>query len=136
MFSALCISASLSITSSTAKGRSAGKMIAAKGGAEHAVLRLYMRGDNDTRNREPISHALCNRVYVCVYTCIVVRKELAGSAIATLHTVCNIYRPMFVAVGAYGLQKFFACHVDAAYALYAFCNYSRDFAAVLFEIIL
>src|SRR5258706_558838 len=64
-------------------------MVASKSSSKHAIFGFQKRGNQNSGNGEPVSHALSHTVNICVYTRMIGGEKFTRSAISTLHFIRN-----------------------------------------------
>ena len=94
-------------------------MVAAKGGAQHAVRSFYFGRDKYCSHGEPIANAFGTSNDVGANVEMLVSKELTRTAIAALYLVADKQCAVCVTSFAQALHKFFGSHANTAYTLNA-----------------
>ena len=110
------------------------QVVAAKGSAQHAIHRLKFGRDDDCPHRETIANTLGTSNDVRFHAKMLVSKEFARTAVATLYLVANKHRARLVASLAQPLHKIGRGHAYAAHTLNALHNHRSHIALVQFSL--
>src|SRR5664279_4401198 len=109
-------------------------MVSSKSGSKHTIFWFQKRSNQNSGNREPVSHTLRHTVNVCVHTRIVGGKKITCSAITTLHFVGNKQGIIISTYRSYFLKKRIFSQINSTHSLYAFHNDRCNFTTILIKI--